>query len=207
MSAVVATAILGDAAEVQRLLKEGASVNELDVVGRTAMVVAMANGFTTVVNCLIREGGADIEALITLGESAYTYTALSLAVIAGKYTSTQWLIEEGALIPTEIWKIFDINQERGTDEELSSLLKIMLLLPMSPEQDYHLPAFVAKLLPQHAELCTRGRHIRARLPAYLEQQRASVRTYCALPAVLQTIVTVNAAPIPDELWNDGLQLL
>jgi hypothetical protein len=47
----------------------------------------MANGFTTGMKCLIREGGADIEAVITLGESAYTYTALSLAVITGKYTS------------------------------------------------------------------------------------------------------------------------
>jgi hypothetical protein len=83
----------------------------------------------------------------------------------------------------------------------------MLLLAMYTEQDYHLPAFVAKLLPQHAELCTRGRQIRARLPVYLEQQRASVRTYCALPAVLQTIVTVYAAPIPCDLYNDGLEWL
>jgi hypothetical protein len=39
---------------------------------------------------------------------------------------------------------------------------------MSPEQDNFLPAFVAQLSPQHAELCAWGRQIRDRLPAYLE---------------------------------------
>jgi hypothetical protein len=72
---------------------------------------------------------------------------------------------------------------------MSSLLKILVLLPMSPDHDRGLPAFVAKLIelsPQHAELCTRGRQIQARLPAYLEQQRDLVRTH--VPVDLEPIV-------------------
>jgi hypothetical protein len=87
--------------------------------------------------------------------------------------------------------------------ELSSLLKIMLLLPMTPDHDHFLPAFVAKLLPQHVQLCTLGRQLRARLPAYLEQQQTSVRTH--LPAVLESIVAAYALPTPADLWSDGLQ--
>lgn len=57
--------------------------------------------------------------------------------------------------------------------------------------------FVAKLSPQHAELCTWGRQLRDRLPAYLEQQRASLHTY--LPTVLQAIVTAYALPTADDV--------
>jgi hypothetical protein len=39
---------------------------------------------------------------------------------------------------------------------LSSLLKVLTLLPTSPEHDYRLPLFVARLPPRHAELWTRG---------------------------------------------------
>jgi hypothetical protein len=81
---------------------------------------------------------------------------------------------------------------------------------MSPAHDYKLPTFVAKLSPQHAELCTRGRQLRARLPVsvYLEQQQASVRRHCPLLPVLQDMVTGYALPSSEDLmWSDGLQWL
>jgi hypothetical protein len=115
------------------------------------------------------------------------------------------LIEEGVLLPTCIWDYVGILAEHADAGDLSSLLKVVLLLPMSQDQDQYLPAFVAKLSPQHAELCTRGHQFRDRLLAYLEQQQTSVSTHCPPPAVLQAVVVAYVRPTPEDLWSDGLQ--
>jgi hypothetical protein len=170
------------------------------------MYAAVAGGHTLVVKCLIKEGGADIDAVITAG-GELDDTVLSYAVLEGNCSLVQWLIEEGAIIPAGIWQFlkFFVSMERADAEELSSLLKVLTLLPMSPDQDQYLPAFIAELSPQHAELCTRGRQLRDRLPAYLEQQEASVGTDCPLPTVLQAMVTAYARLTPEDLWSGGLQ--
>jgi hypothetical protein len=60
-------------------------------------------------------------------------------------------------------------RDRSAAAELSSLLKVMVMLEDAPA------GFVANLSPPHAEICMRGRHeLRAQLPSYLEQQRAVV---------------------------------
>jgi ankyrin repeat protein len=166
-----------DATEVQRLLREGASLSELDVYGKFAMYMAVNEGHTLVVKCLIKEGGSDIDAVITSGSTKHS--ALLLAFHDGNYVLAQCLIKEGALIPSDIWWFLKItyNLERADAAELSSFLKVVILLPMSPDQDKFLPAFLAELSPQHAELCTRGRQLRDRLPAYLEQQQTSICTH------------------------------
>jgi hypothetical protein len=194
MSALVAAAQSDNVAELRRLLEEGALVSEQD-----------ANGHTPVVKFLIKEGGADINVVRTPDNTKHT--VLQRVLIYGNYVLAQWLIEEGALIPTDIWRNFAgvYRLEHDDVAVLSSLLKILILLPMSPDQDHFLPEFVAKLSPQHAELCTRGRQLRDRLPAYLEQQRATVDTHCPLPTVLQAMVTAYALPTPEDLWSDGLQ--
>jgi hypothetical protein len=155
-----------------------------------------------VVKCLIKDGGADIDAMITVG--IWKYTVLQAAAMNSNYVLAQWLIEEGALIPTGIWNYLGTtcHLERADAAELSSFLKVLLLLPLSPEHDHYLPEFVAKLSPQHAELCKRGRQLRDRLPAYLEQQKTSVGTDCPLPTVLQEMVTAYARPTPKDLWSD-----
>jgi hypothetical protein len=207
MSALVAAAAFGNATEVQRLLREGASLSELGVSGQTAMYMAVFSGRTLVVKFLIKEGGADINAMITTGST--NYTALLMAVHRANYVLAQWLIGEGALIPADIWRFLKrplgLNLEIADAAELSSFLKVLMLIPMSPDQDRDLPDFVAELSPQDAELCTRGRQLRDRLPAYLEQQEASVGTHCPLPAVLQAMVTAYTLPTPEDLWRDGLQ--
>jgi hypothetical protein len=207
MSALVAAAALGDATEVQRLLKEGASLSELDVDGKCAMYMAVNGGHTLVVKCLIKEGGADIDAVISSGSTRFTALLLAFHKHDANYVLAQWLIEEGAGIPSDIWWFLKItfNLERADAAELSSFLKVLALLPMSPDQDKFLPAFIAKLSPQHAELCTRGRQLRDRLSAYLEQQRTSIYTY--LPLVLESIVTAYTLPTPEELWSDDLEWL
>jgi hypothetical protein len=86
-----------------------------------------------VVKCLIKEGGADIDKVISV------FSALSLAARHGKYSLAQWLIEEGALIPTTIWSSLSMRVEEADAAELSSLLKVLILLPMSPDQETSCP--------------------------------------------------------------------
>jgi hypothetical protein len=59
----------------------------------------------------------------------------------------------------------------GSAADLSSLLKVMVMLDDAPHNS------IAKLSPQHADICMRGRQFRAQLPCYLEQQRATVVTH------------------------------
>jgi hypothetical protein len=57
-----------------------------------------------------------------------------------------------------------------------------------------------------SELTTRGRHFRAQLPLYLEQQRASVAEHCPLPSVLQSTISEYAATTPEDMWAYGLRI-
>ena len=96
-----------------------------------------------------------------------------------------------------LWGV--LNFEGADDAGLASLLQVMVLLGDAP------PDFIAKLSPQHAKLCIRGRQLRAHLPAYQEQQRASIVEHCPLPAVLQPLIAAYAAPTTDNIWTDGLR--
>jgi hypothetical protein len=66
--------------------------------------------------------------------------------------------------------------------------------------------FIAILLPQHAEICKRGRLLRLQLPSYLEQQRAAVIAHCPLPAVLQSFVAEYTTTTPEDMWADALRV-
>jgi hypothetical protein len=48
--------------------------------------------------------------------------------------------------------------------------------------------------------------LQAKLPSYLEQQRATIVANCPLPAVLQSLVIDYAAPTPEDMWTDGLRI-
>jgi hypothetical protein len=89
---------------------------------------------------------------------------------------------------------------RDENVELLSLLKVMVMLDDAPAD------FIAKLSPRSADICTRGRQLRAQLPSYLEQQRAAVAAHCPLPAVLQSLVATYAATTLDDMWADGLRV-
>jgi ankyrin repeat protein len=111
MTALVAAASRGDVSGVQRLLKEGASVNEFDSEGSSAMGKAVSRGHIPVVKCLIQEGGVDIDAAMhMIAAGNRRYSALSWAAIYADYPLAPWLLEEGALIPTNIWEILRIYQ-------------------------------------------------------------------------------------------------
>jgi hypothetical protein len=126
------------------------------------------------------------------------HSVLSLAAAYGSFILVQWLIEEGAIIRNNIWEVLNIRVANAA--RLSSLLKVLTLIPILPDLDNLLPGFVAKLSPQHAALCTRDR-----LPAYLEQQRTSLHTHCPLPTVIQAMVTAYALPTSEDLWTDWVE--
>jgi hypothetical protein len=77
--------------------------------------------------------------------------------------------------------------------ELSSLLKVMVLLEDAPA------GFIGLLSPQHVDICTRGQQLRAQLPSYLEQQRAAVVAHCPLPGVLQSLVAAYTVTTPEDM--------
>jgi hypothetical protein len=98
-----------------------------------------------------------------------------------------------------VWSELVIQCSEGTATKLSSLLKVMVMLDDAPAD------ISDKLEPQHAEICTRGRQLRARLPSYLEQQRAAVIAHCPFPVVLQSLVATYAVTTPEDMWADGLR--
>jgi hypothetical protein len=81
--------------------------------------------------------------------------------------------------------------------EISTFLKVITLICDAPAiitAGFYTANLNLRLPPQDAELAEEGRHLRARLPAYLEQQSVSITTHCPLPAVLQKIVATYAEP-------------
>jgi hypothetical protein len=117
----------------------------------------------------------------------------------------QYLLEEQGASMSEtsrvnntVWDCIPSDHRGRNTAELSSLLKVVVMLEDAPA------IFTARMTPQHAELCTRGRLLRAQLPSYLEQQRAAVVAHCPLPAVLHTVVATYAVTTPEDMWADGL---
>jgi hypothetical protein len=96
------------------------------------------------------------------------------------------------------------RRDRGIEEtdaaEFSLLLKLMVMIGDAPQY------FITVLTPLHAEICARVRKLRAQLPSYLKQQRASVVSHCPMPTVLQNIVAGYAATTVADMWTDGLRV-
>jgi hypothetical protein len=66
--------------------------------------------------------------------------------------------------------------------------------------------FIAKLSVDQTHLCGRGYELRARLPSYMEQQRASIFAHCPLPGVLQPLEADYAALTSEDVWTDGMRV-
>jgi hypothetical protein len=113
----------------------------------------------------------------------------------------QWLLEEKVCkIQSEtVWIRLSLNMFLGPADSYP-LLKVMVILEDAPH------SFLARLSPQHADICTRGRQFWAQVPFYLEQQRAAVVAHCPLPAVLQSLVAAYAATTAEDMWANGLRV-
>jgi ankyrin repeat protein len=187
--------------KVQRIIREGASIHEVDEVGRNALMFAVINYHIGVVKWLLKTGGACIA-----DTDVHGMTALYFAARYGRYSLVQWLLEEGGakisdvvVIDSESKSIWDFIPMSSNILEQKSLLKVMVLLDDAP------PNFVANLKRHHAKITSQGRQIRALRPVYMEQQHALMKATCPLPAVLQSIVVAYAAPTPEDMWTDWAQ--
>ena len=152
---------------------------------------------------LLTEGGSSLSEKNTDGAFA-----LKLAACAGRFATVQWLLEEGGASISErddmdrtVWNGLLLARV-SYSTELFSLLKFMVMLEDAPSHYVNSP----RLSLQHAELCTRGRQLRAQLPSYLEQQRAAVVAHCPLPAKLLPLVAAYVATTPEDMWTDGLRV-
>jgi hypothetical protein len=168
--------------------------------GTHLLSIATETGHYDLVQCLIKELGADVLQTDIGGAKPFF-----IAAYFGFLRIVSYFLVEGSANVTEVdnngctvWKWLKLDD--ADDAELSSLLHVMVLLGDAP------PEFVAKLSPQHAKLCARGRQLRMQLPAFLEQQRTSVMTYCPLPGDLLPLVATYAAPTPEDMWTDGLHI-
>jgi hypothetical protein len=164
-------------------------------------------GYLAMVQWLLLEGGARI------GETGPGgMTALMWAGHGGHLKIVEWLLEDGGSSMAEtsagggtVWSFLDlrgVNMDLNRSAELTSLIKVMVMLADAPK------LFIAKLAPVHSDLVAHGRRIRAQLkealPAYLVQQRASVFAHCPIPAVLQSVVQGYSATTLEDMWTDGL---
>jgi hypothetical protein len=188
--------------EVKRLVAEGADVKEGNDLGFTALLWAAFYGHISIMDWLLSEGGSSLaEHTILHGTKA-----LMLTAIKGHFPAVQYLLEERGVSISEtnnagdtVWA--NIRWQGNDGADLSSLLKVMVMLEDAPAD------FIATLSPysMHADICTRGRQLRAQLPSYLEQQQATLVAHCPLPAVLQSVVTTYAVITPEDMWADGLR--
>jgi hypothetical protein len=202
MSAFLDAVEEGDLEIVKRLVSEGADVKKTNFPGGyTPFLWAASLGHIPIMHWLLTEGGSSLAEQTTSGVHVWLLTAYR-----GNYATMQYMIQKHGGPLTEIgtrddtvWSKLWVHCSGGEDAELSSLLKVMVMLDDSPD------GFVDDvLLPQHADICTWGRHFRAQLPSFLEQQRAAVAAHCPLPTVLQSIVTAYAVTTPEDMWADGL---
>jgi hypothetical protein len=201
MSALLDAVRENDLEQLKRLIAEGADVAEADGCGYTALLEAALDGRIPIMHWLLTEGGS------SLAEETYQGThALLLTALSGQFSAMQYLLEEQGALMSEsdhygrtVWgKVGVLSDDESV--ELLSLLKVMVMLEDAPAQ------FIAKLSPRSAEICTRGRQLRAQLPSYLEQQRVAVVMHCPLPAVLQSLVAAYAVITPKDMWTDGLRV-
>jgi ankyrin repeat protein len=141
MSGLLDAVRAGNLARVQRLIGEGATVNEVNVRGTNLLMFAVAPNHSSVVRWLLKTNGARISDVNNDG-----MTALSIAAINGHHSLVQWLLEGGGA------KITDSIQIRGEYRSMrtylrvannsvhfTSLLKVMVLPGVAPAD------FIAKL--------------------------------------------------------------
>jgi hypothetical protein len=90
------------------------------------MDTAVACGHTPVVKCLVKEGGVDID---FVGE--FGYSVLFVTADRGNYRLFQWLIKEGAHLPTAFGEAMDIETQASGKFLTSGTSVDRVMLPLS----------------------------------------------------------------------------
>jgi hypothetical protein len=173
--------------------------------GTYRLLLAAERGDIQGIKRVLSDGTASITAADSLGTTALLHAALSYHADLG---TAQWLLSDGGSNIGErnyhgatVWSNLENRIPWADDWELSSLLRVMVLLGDAP------PSFVRLLKPQHALIIERGKQILVILPAYLNRQCAEISAYCSLPSVLHPLIAAYAAPTNEDKWADSFRLL
>jgi hypothetical protein len=194
---------------VQQLLSDGsASIRDADDDGMTALLLASRDGHLPTVVWLLEEGGAQISE-----RNRHGSTAVMAGALNGRYATIEWLfIHGGASIDDKnessqnVWTMLHVRPGKSDAARLTSLLKVMTLLEDAPAL---FTSRLSSLGPSYGQLCTlvkEGAGLRARLPAYLWDQRATLTAHCPLPAVLQSLIVAYAVPTRTDIWEYRLPI-
>jgi ankyrin repeat protein len=154
MSGLLDAARVGDLVRMQRLIREGASIHEVDTGRMNALFYATLRGHTPIMHWALKEGGAR-----TSDVDRHGRTVLSMAIVFGRFSLVQWLQEEGganitdtAAIRGERRSVWDLVVDKlkaniflvGAGSQ--SMLKVMVLLGDAP------PDFIPWMSPQDTEI-------------------------------------------------------
>jgi ankyrin repeat protein len=135
MSGLLAAASAGNLRKIQRLLKKGASIHEIDEIGRNALMHAVINSHTYGV---LKVGKARISDATKGGKNALSFT-----LACGRYGIVQWLLEEGSANITatvvlengehyNVWEQFNSTNLRvGYNRYLNLRCFLAVLFPAS----------------------------------------------------------------------------
>jgi hypothetical protein len=139
---------------------------------------ASENGKLLTIQWLLTVGGACIKDVDRDGNSA-----VLLAAGSGNLPTVHYLLAEGGANIADVdangatvWSQLGYNIHRSTEEELSELLKVMVLLGDAPAD------FSAQRSRQHGEIIAQGQQLRAQLPGYVREQHALLTLHCPLIA-------------------------
>jgi hypothetical protein len=209
---LIVAASNGNLKLVRCLVEIGGDVNKVDKRGSTALC-----GQLDVVRFLV-ELGVSIE--VTNGNGN---TALLESAIGREYLTMHFLLEDaGANFECvndggfTVWDhVLEIQEEDVSENEaaaLTAVLRVMVLRSAPPPTE-PLPRrweTVATRMPENARVMQEGARLRARLPAYLVQQRALMlaffNTHCPvlLPPLWDVVQGYAELSTTEELWATGL---
>jgi hypothetical protein len=219
---IVEAAGEGDLARVRHLVEQdGADVSQTGLgtrsLGLTALLFAAKNGKWKVVEYLViygrargvEDGSPEING--AFGHALYRgfpKVALWLLVFGGARITAPSLFGDTTRDKIQwcgflhVWGYrnprgltFPIH---GTDADVSSLLKVMVMLHDAPS------IFIERLRPHDAEIATKGLMYRKHLAQYLEQQKSTIIEDCDLPLVLLNLIVDFAATTTEDMWEHGL---
>jgi hypothetical protein len=131
------------------------------------------------------------------------------AVQANDIKTMQRMLADGSAHITDlpcleqtVWRLCSQRSWHYEAAVLSSLLKVITVLGDVPSDSW----FKDKFRASDIRIITEGQKLRARLPSFLEQQRARLVAHCPLPAVLQKLVVDYALPTCDDIWEGKLRV-
>jgi hypothetical protein len=202
MTAFLHAAENGHLQVVQYLLslEGGASINDTDGDGNTALLLAAGDCCPPMIQWLLEFGGAQITDTNNEETSVWTVPGYDrdflLNMLKSAYAKgddDEYISIDGAYVPA------DEIEPNGDIVTLTAMLRVMVLHGGPPE------SLTQVLAPPFQKIVQDGARLRARLPAYLTQRRALLDAHCPLLPPLRDLVHGYDEPTTtDELWATGL---